>query len=449
MALLLLVLVPLFRTAAGQPTFPQSQAYDHLLTVDTFDGDTTSLSFFELLLVTLLAFFSPALLSIALPLLFALLSFLLFVGILSKLKLNSYEYYYTLIILSLTPTFIAIHIGLNMYAFLLLIVLLTTWLYLKNNYLYLLGLALLYLVDPFIGLAAGLIFLLKEFGKKPAQRTLYVLFTLIVAQVLLSVLPLNLGFFIQDLFVFNLNSLFTFFGARYGYSLFLLTLGLYGFYYKISTRPLSLTRAFFILVLLFSLFYQPLRIISVLLLSLYAALAFDSLVLRRWKVIFVGQLILIIFFCILVFATTTYLKEDLQQEPRAEHVRALEFIQKYRVQRFIPTDVALLSDPGKSSYLSYYSGLHVLDGLSHLTRNESLAYKLLLSRDYQFVKETLQEERVAFILIDNKMLTGSVWFRPDEGLLFVMENNKNFVRVYSEDGVLIYHFTAWNETRES
>lgn len=443
-AIILLLFIPFFRTVQGNPTFPNSETYVHFNALTTH----SQANLFDMLLGQLTSVFTEQVLAIVLPLLFGLLSLLLIVAILRILKLGIYEYFYTLIILALTPAFIATFVGISIYSVLFFLALLVIWLFLKKNNFYLLGLAALYLFDPFLGLVAGLVLVLLELKNKARRNSLFVLLTLLAIQIISLIFSLPTTYFASSSFAFSVEQLFTFFGARYGYSLFILILGLFGFY-KYMSKRLDPAVFLYIALIILSLFYAPIRLLCIVFLAFYSAKAFDYLVLRKWKVVFLGQLILVLFVCILLFSTMTYLKEDLQKQPIHQEVKALQDLSNFYTVYKVPKTAKILSSPEYSSFIQYYAGSPALQKQTGriIHSNLSLHEELFQSRDYDFVQQIFQEEHVAFIFIDGTMLSGKVWQRPDEGLLFIMENNDNFLKVYSQNNILIYYNTLWNQTQ--
>ncbi len=442
-ALLLFTLIPLLRTIQGNPTFPQSDTYNHFNALDAGEQNQV----FDIFVGQLTSVFTDQFLAIAIPLILGLLSLFLLILILNHLNVETHEYYYTLIIVILTPTFIASFVGLSHYALLLVLSLLVTLLFLKKNYFYLLALALLYLVDPFMGILAGLLLLFSELKNKSRRGSLFVIFALIGTHIIGVLAGLPIHYFTADIFQFSVKNLFTFFGARYGYSLFLIILGLFGFYKELSKR-VDPIKFLFVALFVLSLFYTPLRILGIVFLSFYAAKAFDYLILRRWKVIFLGQLVLILFFCILLFSTMTYLKEDLQKQPLREDVRSLHDLASFHKNYNLPSTTKILSRSDANAYIQYYSKLPVLEIQldKELQYNTTSHYAYLHSRDYNFIQEQFQEHQIAFVFVDTYMLSGKTWNGPNEGLLFIMGNNDNFLKLRIKNKNIIYFYNAWNET---
>lgn len=63
---------------------------------------------------------------------------------------------------------------------------------------------------------------------------------------------------------------------------------------------------------------------------------------------------------------------------------------------------------------------------------------LFYTRNADLAKKILTKYNIKYILITNEMKEGLVWNQKDEGLLFVLENSKEFRRVIYSDKVEIW-----------
>ncbi|MCA9477732.1 MAG: hypothetical protein KC535_01130 [Nanoarchaeota archaeon] len=405
-AALLLLSVPIVRVTQGNPAIPGSEHYEQV------NQPSVLLSF-------LLGFIPQTILSISLPLLVALASLIIFASLISRHVTHENQLYYALIILVTTPSFIGLHIGLNNYQFVLFFGLLFALLYDRGTKWYFLPLSILYLLSPLLSVVLTLGVIILSSVKEKGRESLTALFFLVGLLIISSVTSLSFPTFSS--LGLTVDQIFSFFNAQYGYSLFLLVLGFGGlFFEKKRTIPL--------LIFLASLFFEPFRILGLALLSFYAAKSFFKLQEREWTITFIGNLTLLLFVCILLFSTSTFLKETIQSSPHQGHVDALIYLEENGAQ------ARVLSDEKLTSFITFMTGQEALS-------NNNYFY----SQNYRYIDDRFKREDIGYILIDTSMLNGGIWQHDEEGLLFLLKYNDNFKKIYENDEVQIYYFAPWRE----
>ncbi len=405
-AALLLLSIPIARVSQNNPAIFGSTHYDHI------NEKTILLDF-------LLGFIPQIALSVSFPLILAIFSLIFFAKLLSRHVKDEHQLYYALIILVLTPTFIGLHSGLHNYQFILFFGLLFALLYDIGSRWYYVPLALLYVVDPLVALflTLGLIVITNLKDKK--QESLILSFFL-VGMILVSHFLLASTFSFSTL-SFSFNQLFSFFNASFGYSLFLLVLGFGGIFFE-KKRALPL------IVFSLSLFYEPLRVLALPLLAYYAAISFHKLEKREWTINFIGNLTLVLFICILLFGSSTFIKESIQEQPHAAHVDALLFLEDNGAQ------AKVLSSSKLSSFITFMTGQQVMSSPNYF-----------YSQNYNFIVDQFKKNNIGYILIDKSMKQGTIWQHDEEGLLFLLKYNDNFRKIYENKEVEIYYFPPWRE----
>lgn len=425
------LLLPALKQSVSGTAFLGSETYYHL---NNLEEPT---DFFERMLSVFVHFTNESTVVLYLPIVLLILTFLLITSIFKNFQESDTEYFYALIILILSPAFIAAYLGLTLAGIILFATTLTLFLYLRSSYFYLLSLALLYLLDPLLGVLLTIFFLVKELREKNHSSIFVLILSLTI--LLIATFSTNVHTLLinQQLLTVNFDTVFSFFGARYGITLFLLSLGILGIMRTLKTYPFVTMASSLIIVL--SLFYEPARLLGVVSLVVFSAKAFNHLVKRKWEVPYIGQLVLILFLCMLLFSTAIFVKGELQQEPTKEDLEHLEFLKTLHLD----SQAKLLLMPSQAEYTTYYSQRKIFAS-TYRSKNEStLALELFSSRDYAYVKEILQENNIGLILVDEKTVT--YLKKPEEGLLFVMKNNDNFLKLYQTKNTIIYYFKLWNE----
>jgi len=437
-AILLILATPIERSLNGNLLTPGEETYHHL---NNIEGGTTN--FYELIISNLLNFIPLTILIIVLPLILMLLSLTLFYSIIIDYVKSELELYFAMGIFILTPVFLTIHIGLILYSLLLCLTLMIVHFYKLKSKLFLLFLLLIYFLSPFIGLIL-ILFLLLDAGAKKTKLNLFILLGFIGLIVVL-------GFFIPNIylqfsslqFLFKPNQLFNFLGGKYGFVLFSFVLGLLGLYSD-KDAILNLGQRLMMTIILFvSFFYEPLRVLLIPFLSFFAANYLTKLINKKWAVFYLKEVTIILFICMLLFSTISEIQGANAENPTLNQKEAYSFLYLVKDQNPEVSSAKLLTNPAYGEQATYFSKI---EAYSFLDDAQSILFTkhLMKSRDYAFIKERLQQEKIAFIYVDDLMLNGNILDKQDQGILFVMDNNDNFKLIYSKNKEKIYYFTLWN-----
>ncbi len=432
-SLVVLLLIPFIRYLKGNMFSPTIETYVHLNALHT-----TSLSFYDFVLKKIIALSSLQIAVILLPLLFGFGSLLFAFLLLKPLLKKKGELCATILVLVLTPSFIALHTGFTLYAPLLFFTLVSFYLFRQHSFFYLLFLSLLFFLDPFYATLFFGLSLIAELSKKRYINSLFIVLTyalLIASFTLQAYLPFTFSFLFH--FSPSINGLFSFLGGKYGYSLFLVLLGLGGFFLKSSrtkSAPYKMLQALF---LLFSIFYEPARLLGFLLLSYYAVQAFIALISYQWHTQSLQKLTALLLLCILLFSTTTFIKEEIKNPPTNEQIASLYYLQRIVTQNFNQTTPHIITLPAHAPFVTFFSGL---PAYTHNTN------EIFSSQNFPFIASIFIQQKIAFVYVDQSMLQGGVWQRPDEGLLFVMKYSDRFRKIYDANGNTLYYFLDWNAT---
>jgi len=425
------LLLPALKVSFGGNAFLGSETYLHLNNINH------PTSFYDQAISFIVNIFGVKTTVLYLPVLLIIASLLLFSNIFKYFLESDTEYFYALIILILTPAFLAAHLGLTVAGVILFALSLTLYLYLRSSYFYLVALAFLYLFDPLIGILLTIILLVRELMRKEYSSVVVLILTLLILLVSSISTSMNFNFFNLGAFSLNINSAFAFFGGQFGITLFLLSLGLIGIIAFSKQSFFLAISSIFLLIL--SIIYEPAKLLGIIILTIYSAKAFNALIKRKWKVQFIGQLVIILFLCMLLFSTTIFVKSELVQDPTQEDLLSLDFLSSLPLTH----QAKLLVMPSDAEYTKYYSGRDVFLSNNDSNEKKDLVYQLLSSRDYSLIKEKFQKEKIALVLVDKHLL--NYLKKPEEGILFVMNNNDNFVKLYQTKGIAIYYFKLWDK----
>ena len=424
------ILISYLRYLISGTFFIGSETYFHL------NNLINPLNFYESIISFFIHLFGESFVVIVLPAILLFFSILLISDLIKYFIDSNSEYFSALFILVLTPAFLSSFLGLTIISVISFLIILTMFLYVKNSYFYLLPILFLFLVDPLIAILLNIFLLIKEL----LNSNYYGVFTLLFSLTIFSItlLSINRLFFLikQVLFSFDINLLFSFFGGRFGYSLFIIILGLFGLF---RSKRSSFELISMLSILIISVFYVHLRLVGIFVLVIYSAQSFNYLLKRKWEVPFLGQIITLLFICMLLFSTIIFIKGVIYQEPSLSQITSLDYLSKVS----LPKDAKILSMPENAEFISYYTNRDVFVSDFDSKKEILFSKELILNRDYSEIKSVFQKEKIALIIVDFDFM--NLVNRPDEGLLFVMNNNANFEKIYYGPEYTIYFFKLWNE----
>jgi hypothetical protein len=417
--IVLLVLVPLLRLSTGSPIGESQETYA-VLNAHLLDG---SAHLYDVLVYLSYTSFGEVFTLFAIPLLLGVATMLLSFVLIQKIPLTAKQKLYALGILISAPSFLHAFVGLSVYQLLLPLVLLILVLYDYSVIASALTFLLLVINYPFVGFFSAIFIAWYFLSQKNKPYTAAVLLVTIAGLFLSELFALT-----THQFTLEANTLFSFFGANYGFSLFILLLGGYGI--LVHGKPTLYLQVLRSALILCSLFYEPIRFITLAVLSIYAAFAFDDLLKRKWIHQTTGNFAIVLCLCILLFSSVVVLKEQVDMFPSASHDAITTTLAASPLTRTV------LTDPIYAEFYRY-KGLDVV-GNSYTKKGIEVSENMFSAQTYPSIKPLFAEYQVTTVVIDTPMRYGRIWQRDDQGLLFLINNNEHFSLDTQVDDVLVY-----------
>lgn len=438
LAVAFLSLILFSRTSDGMMIPPGEETYEHLNSAKAVSEDgASSHLFYDVVLAWLLDIMSLSTAMIVVPGVFLIVTLILFSQLLRHEDVDGEHITYALALIILSPAFLMMYVGFSAYALTLTLVMAIAYLYVRRSSWYIAILPFLFLADRITGMLAIVLLVIFEADRKRTRQAIGISMTAIVLLLISGFLPGLSLHSLAPFFSIQVNELLSFFGGTYGYSFILLFLGILGMTIPKTTFSVSWKNSVAVLLLILSLFYDPLRILSMFVLVYYGAVMLKHFVTREWKVGFLRYLTIILLLCILVFSTSTTLNETIRDSPKPYEVEAAELIDETVGMNPELQSSHILAHPSYSDHVEFYTGLEALD-------DEYSAYDILTSQQYEHVKRQLQQNRISFIVIDKSRKEDNLWQRPEQGILFVLQNNRLFKKIYQQDEYEVYSYTEWD-----
>ena len=252
-------------------------------------------------------------------------------------------------------------------------------------------------------------------------------------------------FIFPDTFIMNItiSTLIADFGSFFGLSVFALLLSVMGFFILWTQKK----NHFFILTILIcllipSLYFPFITIFLNFLLSYLAATAFIEIIERKWQHKIIKNATIILIFCGLLFSTTSFVNRIIENEPTNEQVGSLVWLSKHSQEQDV-----VFSHYKNGYIIEYFAERPVVMDEMFLYApnfNDRLndSNTIFQSRSLEQTTTLLDKYNVKYIWIDEKMKSGLVWNKKEQGLLFLFNDKEVFKNIYFDSGIEIWSYTG-------
>ena len=382
------------------------------------------------------------------PIILGLLSLLLFYLILKDFYVEPNVIYLSLMVLAISPPFIYIFSSYNKFTAITLVLLLTFYLFIKNNNLNLIS-YLLFLIIPFFGYQyslLGLSIILIYCIKRHKMKKFFLAFFLSLTSLSLIYSPFLYKYGFSDSSCFDktvkYGFLFSDLGSSFGISIFIIFLTFFGLSYlwksKYRYLPIYSLLVLFIIIIIFN----PTFIVYFnFILSLLAAFGFIYLIRSKWESETIRKLTMWILVIGLIFSTVTFIGEKSSEQPSKNLYDALDFLSVNT-----RLDEVVFSHYNYGVFInSITNKKNVMDSRFSFAPNLKERYQdsqdLFYTRDFNVTFSISNKYDIKYILITREMKEGLVWNEKDEGLLYLLNTfTDNYQRIYENEDVEIWRY---------
>jgi uncharacterized membrane protein len=239
------------------------------------------------------------------------------------------------------------------------------------------------------------------------------------------------------------------FGSEFGFSSFILLLGIIGFYisWKNKREYLHFYIITFILILA-SAFFAKANLLLNFFIVIFAALAVVSLLNMHWNLELVKKATILLVVCGLLFSSMSYFTRLLNTEPSNEQIKSMQQIKTDSAsssRSAASGSDAVFSHYKNGFWLEYSAEKPVLmDEYLYYAPNFEKRYNdseaLFYSRNLDITKKLLDKYHVRYIWINNEMKSGLVWGKEEQGLLFLLQNRETFKNIYNSSEAEVWKY---------
>lgn len=403
LVIILLTLIPHLRTEQSMSTFFLDGSFELMTSEQT----------------TLYSYVMPASesqLQILLPLI-ALFIVILLLAHVSYDQQKPGISFITGIITALTPTFLALHLNPTLGSVLVLLVLLTTYLYRIHSSFYLLSFGVLFAFDPITSMLLFLVLFIHLYTHQDYKGMIFISLATLLLLLTFVLSPLTLP--PLDLTT-HVDNLFTFFGSHTGFTLTLLLLGLGGIAYEFIQKKHDFFSWLAVFILVVSSVYEPLRLLGIIILAYFAANSFTALTEYTYSNKLLGRILVLLFICMFLFSTVTFIKTALSEEPTLVEMRSYEWLRNTK-------NASVLVHPDSQAQVAYHTQLPV----------HAAPSKILTTRNLDTLQKYLDTNTITHILVDSTMRRAI----QQDGLSFLLQNNDQFTIAYQRQ-IVVYEVTS-------
>src|SRR3989338_6864463 len=263
------------------------------------------------------------------------------------------------------------------------------------------------------------ILLLLTLGKMSSKPTYgnclsFIFVVCLIVQFFLSSLELQMVF---PPYLILLQQLLSDFGGKFGISVFALFISIFGAYTFWAERKIKASFSAFLF--LFS-------------------TGFFSLLRREWKMEHLRNLTIFLLMLGIIFSATSTISRTASLNPKPEMMQALLWLKENSYENAI-----ILTSEKYANPVTYATERRVIyDKLAAAAPENELiveeVQRLLHTRDINEALSIFEHYQIDYVIVFSDMRSGLIWDSNEEGLVFVLENGKNFKKVLENNNVAIW-----------
>lgn len=383
----------------------------------------------------LLLSIAPNFLSRGMPLIFGVLSFILFYLILLKITDKNVRTISSIMLL-FSPTFILLFSVSSSYCGAVLFALLGAYLFLmKKEYFAIISFGM---VGFFSLIASFFVLIGSVFYLKRRWFWLFFLNLLLLIQ-MKNAIFLKLSYYLKELnFLSLINSIFFEFNGECGIPLFVFILFFIGawFVWK-GKKKLILVYFLSLFLLLISFWFEFLVFYLNFFFVVIGAYGLNYLVKEwKWKDNELRHYTIAIFLCGVIFSGVAFFSQVAAFAPNYQYGKAMEFLSNNEKG-------IVFSVPERGQWISYTGNQNFMDTNYFMAPNLSgkrrITNSILYDNDFEGLRRIIEMQGIKYFWIDKNMKE-RVWKNKESGLWYILKYSKSFVKLYENSKVEIWAY---------
>ncbi len=429
--IVILFLILLFTNIAlERPLFLGEESYFHLAESKTITFE--NYHYFPLSLISGI----KEIYLVFIPLIIALISFLLFQNISKKIKISPELTFTFLLFVILSPFFIINLVSLSSYSLFIFLILGGFFLQWRKKYRYasLIPFILITFIDGFSAVLLLIIFMteifyLKKDKTKFDKIKVFLTSLFFLANLIFFKVPFMQGpFRIQNL----IGDLISDLGSLGGVSFFLIFLGIIGLFLTWKNRKFHIYYILFPVILVAYFFNTNLSFLLSLMFSFLAAIAFINIFDKEWTFVQVKKITLFLFLLGLVFTTLTFMNRVPYFSPDSADLETLTWI-KYNT----PNDAIIFSIPENGYYIEQIAQREAFYSINQKDELKKQAVREVINAPaLREILPIFEDNKISYIYLNS---IAKATFPQNRGLLKFLFDER-FKLVHSSKDVEIWEF---------
>lgn len=437
-SLLILSILPILRVSFHNSIIPGQEPYynarmgeqvfkNPTLEEDSLTKESYHFNIYHFLIGAISKYSNLTIASMLIPFILGILSPLLLYFILKKLSINKLTRFIAINFFIISTPFIKTFSYSTISSLSTFIILLGIFIYLSENKILsyfssIIFISLSYVSYNAMIFSAILILGLIPFYKRKRNFNILLSLILFILFILLKgTLNYSSNFW---------NYIFSDFANSFGLSFFMLLLSAIGIY--ICWRVKKHIFSYLMLASLFVLIFYSKDFIPLLnvIISIFAAYGFTSLLVMKWKVSTLKMITLPIILMSIIFSSLFFVIDISSDKPNKDIIDSLIFLSDKTDKNNI------LSSQQNSLWIQTLANSNTILDYNEIIPKD--INNLFYTRNLEDAKEYIKSYNITYIYITPEMKRGVIWTKENQGLLFLFRNQEFFTNIYNKNQIEIW-----------
>lgn len=170
---------------------------------------------------------------------------------------------------------------------------------------------------------------------------------------------------------------------------------------------------------------------------------------EKWQSLSLKQISIFLILCSILFSGAGHISSIINTDEPIGNMEVLNWLNEKT-----PSESIIFTHHGLGYKTKFFAKRTILldNDLSLINNSEQKfndSIEIFNSRNIDNTKNLLKKYKINYILISQKMKEGLVWNKESEGLLFLMNNNKEFGIIYEDNSSEVWWFSSIEEENKT